>query len=165
MRGYSPGCSTRVSYSIHYRLNLFVRVWVFSSERNSYCYRLVLGTSFSRLLSPSSTKAIRGASGRTDEYDSMRDNAYFALSLTWITPGRTGEKLAQSCHIFSITTIQNWALNPSQNRKLKSHVTVSCLLCPWAVQVLVNIQIIHNHKMFVYTHATLVFLITTLLTP
>ena len=72
-----------------------------------------------------STNIIRGALGRGPYNNSKHGTAYFVARFTEIQAGRDGEKVPQSCTIFPTSAI---LIKPTQNRKLKSQVTVSCLL-------------------------------------
>ena len=51
------------------------------------------------------------------------------IHFTEIQAGRDEEKVPQSGRISPTGAIQKLLIKPAQNRKLKSHVTVSCLLC------------------------------------
>ena len=80
-----------------------------------------------------STNNIRGALG-CGPYNNSKHGT--AAGFTEIQAGRDGEKVPQSYRIFPTSAIQKLLIKPAQNRKLKSQVTVSCLL--WAGTVSTN---------------------------
>ena len=80
-----------------------------------------------------STNTIRDALGHGPYNNSKYNTAYFVVCFTEIQAGRDEEKVPQSCRIFPTSAIQKLLIKLVQNRKLKSHVTVSCLL--WSLIV------------------------------
>ena len=75
-----------------------------------------------------STNTIRGAQGHSAYYNSKYNTAYFVVRVSLRYKLGVMKKVPLSCRIFPTSAIQKLLIKSAQNRKLKSHVTVSCLL-------------------------------------